>query len=74
MPGTTISQKEDHMAGKDKLNKLIRYVDNLKNRLSEPAPTKRPVNLECYRRFLQREIDSHSKKIDDLRMSEPAKK
>lgn len=58
----------------DKLNKLVRYVDDLKNKLTSPPSAKHASDQASYHEFLRREIASHTVKIESLRMAEPAKK
>lgn len=53
---------------KEKLAKLIRYSEDLKNRLSSPVPEKHVRHPETYKRFLEREIATTSAKIDDLKL------
>lgn len=65
------------MAANDKLNKLTKYVNDMRSKLSDPVPAKHASKSDggaAYKAFLQREIDTHQRKIDDLRMNEPAKK
>ncbi len=58
----------------DKLTRLTRYVDDLKNKLTSPVPQKRAKSPETYKTFLRREIETHSRKIDELKLIEPVKK
>lgn len=58
----------------DKLNKLARYVEEIKAKLSSPVPSKHTKSPETYLQFLHKELSYHSKKLEDLRLSEPTKK
>lgn len=62
------------MAASDKLAKLNKYVADLKSKLADPTPAKHASHPQTYKQFLTREIEMHQKKIDDLKLSEPAKK
>lgn len=60
--------------GSDRATDLVRYVDGLKIRLSAPVPAKHAANPDSYREYLRREIDQHQRRIDYLRLAEPAKR
>ena len=54
----------------DKLMTLSRYLDDLKNKISETnVPDKHKHSPHTYREFLQREINRTTKKVDDLKMN-----
>ena len=53
---------------KEKLISLTKYADDLKSKL-QAGPTKKHVNHPAsYKLFLERELDSVSKKIETLKM------
>ncbi len=52
---------------KEKLKGLQKYSEDLKNKLGFPTPAKHQNSPETYRQFLNRELDSVSKKIEYLK-------
>lgn len=58
----------------DKLNRLIRYVDHCKARLTSPPNEKHTQRAHVLYAWLEREIKMHQVKIDALKLSEPVKK
>lgn len=58
------------MTNKDKLNNLVKHLENNKTRLSGGTIPSRYVGKEvAYREYLEREIKRTFKKIEDLRPS-----
>lgn len=52
----------------EKITALQVYVDGLKSRLSSPVPEKHKDRPEQYKGWLKREIEQHTKKLEDLKM------
>jgi hypothetical protein len=57
---------------KEKLNKLTRYADGLKERLASPVPEKHAVHPVPYKQFLGRELKATTAKIETLKLVVPA--
>lgn len=54
---------------REKINKLNTYVEGLKEKLNGGMfGPKHEKNPEVYRAWLKREIDQHTKKIENLRI------
>ncbi len=54
---------------KEKYNNLIKYVNDLKNKLGGQLPAKHKNRKVAYHQFLNREIEQASKKIEDMRLA-----
>lgn len=52
----------------DKLARLTKYADDLKNRLSSPVPPKHLGAEKEFAQFLNRELDATTKKIESLKL------
>lgn len=58
----------------DKINSLTKYVDTMKTRLGSAVPEKHAHRSEVYRAWVKREIEMHTKKLEDLKLLPPSKK
>jgi len=57
-------------ASNDKLNSLLKYAEDTKNRLeSEAIPAKHASHPEAYKAYLRRELEVVTRKIDGIRMN-----
>jgi hypothetical protein len=52
----------------DKLKSLTKYQTKIQERLSSATPDKHKHRETSYREFLQRELDTTSKKIAELKL------
>ena len=59
---------------KEKLQNLTKYADNVKSKLSSQTPEKHKSHPAEYKQYLERELVATTKKIDALKLSEPAAK
>lgn len=55
------------MMNKEKLVNLLKYSEDLKNKLSSPVPAKHINHPESYKLFLKNEIRLADKKITSLK-------
>jgi len=53
---------------KDKLNSLVKYASQLKDKLEAPTPSKHLHRPEAYKRFLKHEIAIAERKIESLKL------
>lgn len=59
----------DAKVSQDKVLRLIKYVDDLKQKLAGGMFGPKHANApEVYKAWLKREIDQHTKKIEALRL------
>lgn len=58
----------------EKITALQKYVDGLKARLNAPVTCKHKDNPEGIKNWLKREIEQHTRKLEDLKMYLPASK
>lgn len=54
---------------KEKVQKLQKYVDEMKSKLSGEVPPKHQHAPESYRNFLTKEINMASKKLEALKLA-----
>lgn len=59
---------------KEKLSKLTVYLSNMKDKLSAKTPSKHEGHPDTYRRFLQNEIATVSKQLEEALLEGVAKK
>lgn len=52
----------------DKATALTKYASELKNKLESPVPSKHVARPEAYKQFLQRELETVSKKLDSMKL------
>ena len=57
------------MTPAEKVQSLMKYREDLQNRLSMPPPEKRKNHPEAYKEFLNLEIKKVTTKIDKMKMS-----
>ncbi len=56
------------MISKEKLNSLTKYKANLEERLKSPVPEKHKDHPESFKRFLQNELSTVSKVLDEAKL------
>ena len=56
------------MSNKDQINKLVKYITDLTDRLSAPTPKKHENRPNEYREFLVRELNGAKTKVEALKM------
>jgi hypothetical protein len=59
---------------KEKLQKAVKYAEDLKNKLSSPVSEKHSHSPATYKQFLERELKSVTNKIDSLKLTATDKK
>lgn len=52
----------------EKLIRLEGYVQDLKNKLSSPVPSKHEGHSDTYKQYLHREIEQTEKRIESLKL------
>ena len=58
---------------KEKVLRLTKYLTEMKDKLSNPIPSKHKDHPDNYKRFLNSEISTTSAKIDALKLVEEPK-
>lgn len=59
---------------KDKVNKLQKYADDIKSRLSSAVPEKHKNHPDTYKRFLDNELKTVTSQLDRLKLEGDAGK